>query len=174
MSMIDRIRDTAQAHDRCSVVEVMGKKCGNIALQTGIAVGATAILVPECPFDFQRDVVEKINFTQKMGKKHFIIIVAEGLKIISKITKDISEKTGIETRATILGYVQRGGSPTAADRALAGKMGCYAVELIENGIYNKVISVKKNQIVDVDIDEALSYKAHFDFDTYDKALEISI
>ena len=174
MSMIDKIRDTAQAHDRCSVVEVMGKKCGNIALQTGIAVGATAILVPECPFDFYRDVVEKINFTQKMGKKHFIIIVAEGLKIISKITKDISEKTGIETRATILGYVQRGGSPTAADRALAGKMGCYAVELIENGIYNKVISVKKNKIVDVDINEALSYKAHFDFDTYDKALEISI
>ncbi len=174
MSMIDKIRDTAQAHDRCSVVEVMGKKCGNIALQTGIAVGATAILIPECPFDFQRDVIEKINFTQKMGKKHFIIIVAEGLKIINKITKDISEKTGIETRATILGYVQRGGSPTAADRALAVKMGCYAVELIENGIYNKVIAVKKNKVVDIDINEALNYKYHFDVYTYNKALEISI
>ena len=152
----------------------MGKKCGNIALQTGIAVGATAILIPECPFDFEQDVIEKINFTQKMGKKHFIIIVAEGLKITNKITSEISKKTGIESRATILGYVQRGGSPTAADRALASKMGCYAVELIENNIYNKVIAVKNNKIVDINITEALNYKAQFDIDTYKKALEISI
>ena len=174
MSMIDKIRDTAQAHDRCSVVEVMGKKCGNIALQTGIAVGATAILIPECPFDFEQDVIEKINFTQKMGKKHFIIIVAEGLKITNKITSEISKKTGIESRATILGYVQRGGSPTAADRALASKMGCYAVELIENNIYNKVIAVKNNKIININITEALNYKTQFDIDTYKKALEISI
>lgn len=174
MSMIDKIRDTAQAHDRCSVVEVMGKHCGNIALQTGIAVGATAILIPECPFDFERDVVEKINFTQKMGKKHFIIIVAEGLKITNYITDQISQKTGIESRMTILGYVQRGGSPTAADRALASQMGCYAVELIENKIYDKVIAVKNNKIVNIDIDKALNSAPHFDIDTYKKALEISI
>lgn len=174
MSMIDKIRDTAQAHDRCSVVEVMGKKCGNIALQTGIAVGATAILIPEYSFDFNRDIIEKINFTQKMGKKHFIIIVAEGLKITSQITAKITEKTGIESRATILGYVQRGGSPTAADRVLASKMGCYAVELVENNIYNKVIAIKNNKIINISISEALDYKSHFDIDTYKKALEISI
>lgn len=174
MSMIDKIRDTAQAHDRCSVVEVMGKKCGNIALQTGIAVGATAILIPEYSFDFNRDIIEKINFTQKMGKKHFIIIVAEGLKITSQITAKITEKTGIESRATILGYVQRGGSPTATDRVLASKMGCYAVELIENNIYNKVIAIKNNKIININISEALNYKSHFDIDTYKKALEISI
>ena len=107
-------------------------------------------------------------------EKHFIIIVAEGLKITSQITAKITEKTGIESRATILGYVQRGGSPTAADRVLASKMGCYAVELIENNIYNKVIAIKNNKIININISEALNYKSHFDIDTYKKALEISI
>lgn len=174
MSMIDKIRDTSQAHDRCNVVEVMGKQCGNIALHVGIAVGATAILIPECPFDLKLDVIDKINFTQKMGKKHFIIIVAEGLKITSKITYEISNITGIESRTTILGYVQRGGSPSASDRVLASKMGCYAVELIDNSVYNKVVAVKNNQIVDIDIYEAIDYKQKFDVETYRKSLEISI
>ncbi|MCL2310919.1 MAG: 6-phosphofructokinase [Firmicutes bacterium] len=173
-SMIDKIRDTAQAHDRCSVVEVMGRRCGNIAIHTGIAVGATAILVPEYKFDFERDVINRINFTQKMGKKHFIIIVAEGLKIASDITIEISKKTNIETRATILGHVQRGGSPTAADRVLASRMGCYAVDLISKGIKNKVVVVKNNKIVSMDIKKAVDIKKNFDLDLYNKALAISI
>lgn len=173
-SMIDKIRDTAQAHDRCSVVEVMGKHCGNIALHTGIAVGATAILVPEYEYDFQRDIIDKINFTQTMGKKHFIIIVAEGLKIANKIKKEISNLLGIESRTTILGYVQRGGSPTSLDRILASKMGCYAIELIYNNIYNKVVAIKDSKIIDIDIDIAIKCKRKFDIDTYNRALEISI
>ena len=174
MSMIDKIRDTAQAHDRCSVVEVMGKKCGNIALHVGIAVGATAILIPECKFDFNEDVIDKINFTQKMGKRHFIIIVAEGLKIANKVSDEIFKKTGIETRTTILGYVQRGGSPSAADRVLASKMGCYAVELIDSGIFNQVVAVRDNKIVNFDLNVAVEAKRTFDTESYEKSLEISI
>ena len=173
-SMIDKIRDTAQAHDRCSVVEVMGKRCGNIALHTGLAVGATAILVPEYNYDFQKDIIDKIDFTQKMGKKHFIIIVAEGLKIANQIAHNISDSLGIESRTTILGYVQRGGSPSAFDRILASKMGCYAVDLVNNDIYNKVVAVRKNQVIDIDIDKAILYNREFDFESYEKALEISI
>ena len=173
-SMIDKIRDTAQAHNRCSVVEVMGKHCGNIALHTGIAVGATAILVPEYEYDFQIDIIDKINFTQKMGKKHFIIIVAEGLKIVNDVADKISNLLDIESRTTILGYVQRGGSPTSSDRILASTMGCYAIELINNDIYNKVVAIKDNKIIDVDINDAINCKRQFDIDTYNKALEISI
>ena len=172
--MIDKIRDTAQAHDRCSVVEVMGKDCGNIALHTGIAVGATAILIPECEYNFEYDVIDKINFTQKMGKKHFIVIVAEGLKIANKITKEISEKLKIESRTTILGYVQRGGSPSAFDRSLASMFGCHAVNLVENDIYNKIISTRQNKIISVEILEAISMKKSFNVEMYKNALDISI
>ena len=107
MEMVDRIRDTTESHDRCSVVEVMGRRCGDIALNTGIAVGATAILVPEVKFDLQKDVIDRIINIQKTGKKHFIIIVAEGVGGVEEIAKAVEEKTGIESRATILGHVQR-------------------------------------------------------------------
>ena len=172
-SMIDKIRDTAQAHDRCSVVEVMGRKCGNIALHTGISVGATAILIPEYKFDFETDIIEKINFAQKNGKKHFIIIVAEGLKMTSEISHKISSRTGIESRITILGYVQRGGTPSAADRILASKMGCFAVELIVNDKLNNVVSYKNNELFPISFSEMTNFKKTFDFDSYQKALEIS-
>ena len=102
MAMVDKIRDTAQSHDRCSVVEVMGRRCGDIALHTGIAVGATAVLVPEVKFDFDVDIVKRIRYTQMTGKKHFIIIVAEGIGGIDKIAKEIESRTGIESRTTIL------------------------------------------------------------------------
>ncbi|MDR1240703.1 MAG: 6-phosphofructokinase [Oscillospiraceae bacterium] len=174
MFMIDKIRDTAQSHDRCSVVEVMGRKCGNIALHVGIAVGATSILIPECDFDFEKDIIERIFFSQKMGKKHFIIIVAEGLKIASKITSEITKRTKIESRATILGHVQRGGPPTAFDRIIASEMGCYAVELLFSGIGNKVIITKNNKISSVDISTAINSKEEFNLGLYKKALEISM
>ena len=109
LQMVDRIRDTAQSHDRCSIVEVMGRRCGDIALQTGIATGATAILVPEIPYNIERDVIQRIVNTQKTGKKHFIIVVAEGVGKVAELANYIENRLGIETRATILGHVQRGG-----------------------------------------------------------------
>lgn len=174
MEMIDRIRDTAQSHDRCSVVEVMGRRCGDIALETGIAVGATAILVPEVPFDLQKDVIDRMLATRSTGKKHFIIIVAEGIGGVENIAREIEAKTGIETRATILGHVQRGGSPTLRDRVVASQMGYKAVELIDNGIGNRVVVMKDNHIVDYDITEALNMERVFNKKLYDIALSISI
>ena len=122
MEMVDKIRDTAQSHDRCSVVEVMGRRAGFLALQCGIAVGATSILVPEEEYPIEK-VIEKIRKSQATGKKHFIIVVAEGVGGVEDIAKQIEEATGIETRATILGHVQRGGRPTVRDRVYATRFG---------------------------------------------------
>lgn len=174
MEMVDRIRDTAQSHDRCSVVEVMGRRCGDIALETGIAVGATAILVPEVPYDIDKDVIERMKATQSSGKKHFIVIVAEGIGGVQDIAKYIQEKTGIETRATILGHVQRGGSPTLRDRVVASRMGHKAVELLAQGIGNRVVAMKDGKIVDFDITEALNMERVFNTEVYKMALDISI
>ncbi|MEF2919728.1 MAG: 6-phosphofructokinase [Acutalibacteraceae bacterium] len=174
MEMIDRIRDTAQSHDRCSVIEVMGRRCGDIALQTGIAVGATAILVPEKEFDLEKDVIERMTATQKTGKKHFIVIVAEGVGNSEEIAKYIEERTGVETRLTVLGHVQRGGMPTLRDRVVASQMGYKAVELLANGIGNRVVALSKGEIVDYDITEALDMKSVFNEDLYKVALDISI
>jgi 6-phosphofructokinase 1 len=174
MFMIDKIRDTAQSHERCSVVEVMGRRCGNIAVRTGIAVGATAILIPECPYDIEKDIIKKIKLTQKTGKKHFIIIVSEGLKCANKVTEEIFNRTGIESRTTILGHVQRGGSPTARDRIIASEMGCHAAEMLSKNIGNKVIVVKNHKIVDIDIETAINAKKSFNFKLYERALGISI
>ncbi len=174
MEMVDKIRDTAQSHDRCSVVEVMGRRCGDIALHTGIAVGATVILVPEAEYDFEKDVIERIKTMQKTGKKHFIVIVAEGVGGVENIAKKIEEKTGIEARATILGHVQRGGSPTLRDRVVASKMGHKAVEVLLSGKSNRVIAMTDGNIVDYDITEALNMERKFDYDLLKTALEISI
>lgn len=174
MEMIDRIRDTAQSHDRCSVIEVMGRRCGDIALQTGIAVGATAILVPEREFDLDKDVIDRMMATQKTGKKHFIVIVAEGVGNSEEIAKYIEEKTGVETRLTVLGHVQRGGRPTLRDRVVASAMGHKAVELLSQGIGNRVVAMTNGKIVDYDITEALDMKRVFDNDLYQIALDISI
>lgn len=173
MEMVDKIRDTAQSHDRCSVVEVMGRHAGYIALQAGIAVGATYILVPEVEPNID-DVISKIKQTQATGKKHFIIVVAEGVGGVEKIAEEIQEKTGIESRATVLGHVQRGGSPTVRDRVIATQMGNAAVHLLNKGIGNRVVSYKGGRIVDFDIFEALNMKKEFDFDMLDVAHETSI
>lgn len=174
IEMVDRLRDTMESHDRCSVVEVMGRRCGDIALQTGIAVGATSILVPEVPYDFKKDIVDRMTFTQKTGKKHFIIIVAEGVGGVDKLAKDIEEATGIETRATVLGHVQRGGSPSLRDRVVGSQMGSVAAKLLYDGKSNRVVVMQNGKIVDLDITEALDMKRVFDKDLYDIALRISI
>lgn len=174
MEMVDRIRDTTESHDRCSVVEVMGRSAGYLALNAGIAVGATTILIPEVPFDIERDVIERMRRTQKTGKKHFIIIVAEGIGGVEALAREIEEKTGVESRATILGHVQRGGSPTVRDRVAASEMGNYAVKLLQNGIGNRVVAMQKEKVVDFDIYEALNMKKSIDLNLYKVAHEISI
>ncbi len=172
--MIDKLRDTAQSHDRCSVVEVMGRHAGYLALNAGIAVGATSILVPEVEYDFKRDILERIAATSRTGKKHFIIIVAEGVGHVVELASHIQEETGIESRATILGHVQRGGSPTVRDRVLASEMGYHAVELLLNGQTNKVVTIQSDKITNLDIEEALQMKKPFNRRLYDIAHKISI
>ena len=174
MEMVDKLRDTTQSHERCSVVEVMGRRAGWIALESGIAVGATAILVPEVPFNLDRDVIAKIQKTQQSGKKHFIIIVAEGVGEVQKLADEIEKKTGIESRATVLGHVQRGGSPTVRDREMASCMCYYAVELLSRGIGNRVVSYRNGKILDYDIYEALNMVKPFDVDKFKIANVISI
>lgn len=174
IDMIDKIRDTAQSHDRCSIVEVMGRRCGDIALQVGIATGATAILVPEVEFDIERDVISRIVETQKTGKKHFVIVVAEGVGGVSDLAKYIEKRLGIESRATVLGHVQRGGSPTLRDRAIASLMGHKAVDLLAEGKGNRVVAMKESKIVDYDITEALEMPRVFDENLYNIAKVISI
>lgn len=174
IQMVDRIRDTAQSHDRCSIVEVMGRRCGDIALQTGIATGATAILVPEVEYNIERDVIERIVNTQKTGKKHFIIVVAEGVGGVQDLAKYIEQRLGIEARATVLGHVQRGGSPTLRDRVVASEMGYKAVQLLDKNIGNRVVAMRDGKIVDIDINEALSMKRVFDEELYNIAMSISI
>ena len=173
MEMVDKLRDTAQSHDRCSVVEVMGRNAGYLALNVGIAVGATSVLVPEVPYDFERDIVSRMKTTSSTGKKHFIIVVAEGVGGVMDIADRIQEGTGIESRATILGHVQRGGSPTVRDRVLASEMGHKAVELLMDGKSNRVVATQNDQIVDFDI-EAARMKKPFNFELYNMAHQISI
>lgn len=173
MEMVDKIRDTAQSHDRCSVVEVMGRHAGYIALQTGIAVGATAVLVPEVDTPIE-DVIRKIKDTKKTGKQHFIVVVAEGVGGVEDIAKKIEDATGIESRATILGHVQRGGSPTVRDRVIATEMGYAAVQLLNKGIGNRVICWRNGRIVDEDIFTALNMKKEFDYDMLEVAHRTSI
>ncbi len=174
MEMVDRLRDTSQSHDRCSVVEVMGRRAGYLALHAGIAVGATAIIVNEVPYDFERDIVQVMLDTAKTGKKHFIIMVSEGVGGVAKLAEDIQQRTGIESKATILGHVQRGGSPTIRDRYTASLMGYHCVELLDQGIGNRVVVLKKDQVLDLDIYEALQIKKDFPVDIFKIAHEISI
>ena len=172
VEMVDKLRDTAQSHDRCSVVEVMGRNAGYIALNAGIAVGATYIITKEEPYTMN-DVIQKILAGKKNGKHHFIIVVAEGIGNSEQIAKEIEQETGIEARATILGHVQRGGSPTLRDRVAASQLGHYAVELLEKGIGIRVVGFKDNQVVDYDIQEALKMKKQFEHKLYEIANEIS-
>ncbi len=174
LEMVDRLRDTSESHDRCTVVEVMGRRAGYIALNAGIACGATSILIPEVEFDFQRDVIDRMKRTQKTGKKHFIIIVAEGIGGVEEMAKRIEAETGVETRATVLGHVQRGGHPTVRDRVTASLMGHKAVELLKAGIGNRVLAINKDEIVDYDIFEALNMKKSLNIEEYKIAHEISI
>ncbi len=162
VDLIDKLRDTCNSHARCSVVEVMGRRCGDLALNAGLAGGATAIVVPEIPFDFEKDILAKVVDAKNRGKHNFIVVVAEGIGGSAEIAKKIEEATGIETRAAILAHIQRGGAPSAKDRIIASRMGKYAVDLLKNGIGNRVVAMKGNEIVDYNIHEALKMKKSID------------
>ena len=156
MQAIDKVRDTSTSHERCSIIEVMGRGAGYIALWTGIANGAEDILLPE-RYDYdEQKLVNHIIENRKRGKKHHIIINAEGIGHSVSMAKRIEAATGIETRATILGHMQRGGSPTCKDRVYASIMGSYAVNLLCRGKTNRVVAYRNGDFVDFDIDEALS------------------
>jgi len=172
MEMVDKLRDTSQSHDRCSVVEVMGRGAGHIAVNTGIACGATDIITKEVPYDI--DAIAKTMLEKKArGKQNFVVVVAEGIGHAQEIATLLQEKTHIETRATILGHVQRGGSPTVRDRVEATRMGYYAVELLEQGIGNRVVGIKNSEIVDYDIQEALQMQKPYDIKLHKIAEQIA-
>ena len=174
VDLVDKLRDTCSSHDRCSVVEVMGRHAGWLALGAGIAAGATSIIVPEVPYDFQKDIVDRMNYTKSLGKHHFIVMVAEGIGDVDQLAKDIESATGVETRATVLGHVQRGGRPSARDRILASQMGYYAAHLLMEGKTERVVAVNNNTLMDYDIDEALAIKKPFKSKMFRMAEEINI
>ena len=163
---IDKLRDTMQSHERCSVVEVMGRNAGFLALYVGIAVGATAVLVPEHPIDFQKDVVERIQESRLAGNTHFMIVVAEGAGSAVEIGKKLHEAIGIEPRVTVLGHLQRGGSPTGRDRETATRMGYYAVKALDEGRANCIIATQEGGIVEIPIEEALTRQKKLQIDRY--------
>ncbi len=169
LESIDRLRDTMQAHERCSVVEVMGNKSGALAMYVGVASGATSILIPEKEVDMERDVFERMRRGRIQHRNHHIVIVAEGVGHADSIAAAIHEETGIETRVTVLGHVQRGGAPTARDRVTATQMGCHAVQCLLEGKTNRVVCVSDNDIIDRDIEEALVMPDHFDENLYKTA-----
>ncbi len=155
---IDKIRDTATSHERSSVIEVMGRDAGYIAVHAGIACGAEAVIIPEKKFDFDEDVLRPIIEGKNRGKTHYLVIVAEGVGGAMEMAAEIENRTGIKTTATILGHMQRGGSPTVEDRVRASEMGLKAVEALMEGKSNRVIVVKNHRVCDVDIDEGLAMK----------------
>lgn len=167
MEAIDRLRDTAQSHEKCSLIEVMGRKAGHLALQVGIAAGASAVLVPEKNYDIKNEICRDVLAGQKSGKTHHIIIVAEGCKDnINDIAEIIEQETGISTRVTVLGHIQRGGAPTVMDRVIATQMGYRAVDLLSKGIGNRLVAIQDNKVVDYNINEGLMMKKSIDETLY--------
>lgn len=171
---IDKVRDTMQSHERCSVIEIMGHRAGNLALYVGIATGATAVLVPEKPWDFEKDVASKLRDARLAGRTHFMIIIAEGAKMkndgsmdndvvgnggaASQVAALVKEKLGMDPRVTVLGHTQRGGAPNARDRVNASRMGYYAVELLKNGANNRIVRSWDGRVCDIDMVEGLKMK----------------
>lgn len=170
---IDKIRDTATSHERTYVVEVMGRDAGDLALWAGLADGAETIMIPEVE-DKMEDIIARLKRGHERGKKHSIIVVAEGVGSGVEIGKEIQKHTNFETRVTVLGHIQRGGSPTGRDRVLASRLGARAVELLLEGEGGRVVGLERNKIVHHEIEEALSKKPSFDHDIYQLSKELSI
>ena len=172
---IDKLRDTMQSHERISVVEVMGRRAGHLAMNVGCAVGAAAVLVPEHEGNFETDVIEKIRQARINSRHHHIIIVAEGYSMTTQEVADrVQEETGMDTRVTILGHIQRGGAPSAHDRITATRMGNYAVHALMEGKEKCIVAMQQGKIVDIDIEEALEMKKPLDEELYQAERSISI
>ncbi len=164
---IDKLRDTMQSHERCSVVEVMGRHAGYLALYVGIAVGATAVLIPERPVDFENDVVENIRRARLAGTTHYMVVVAEGAGNVYDFAAQIKEALGIDPRVTVLGHIQRGGTPSARDRETASRMGYAAVKALVQQKGNRIIASVNGHIEDLDMEEALTMTKQFQMERYD-------
>ena len=173
LDIINKLRDTMTSHERVSVVEVMGRHCGDIALYSGIASGAEIIVVPELPFDMN-EIASRINRSRAQGKHSNIIVVAEGVMSAEKFANQLQQVTEYSVRPTCIGHVQRGGSPTMSDRMLAAQFGNKAVRLLNEGIGNRVVGIRDNKIMDMDIIEAVSMKKTFNYELYETLQMISM
>ncbi|HWL25314.1 MAG TPA: 6-phosphofructokinase [Ureibacillus sp.] len=170
---IDKIRDTATSHENSFIVEVMGRDAGDLALWAGLAAGAESVLIPEEQYDID-DIVDRIRNGMARGKKHSIIIVAEGVMSGGELAKVLNEKAGIHTRVSVLGHIQRGGSPSARDRVLAGRLGARAVEVLLEGRSGRAVGIKNHQVIDYDLDEAFKLKHEAELSLYTLSKELSI
>ena len=168
---IDKLRDTMQSHERCSIVEVMGRNAGFLALYVGTAVGATAVLVPEHALDFEKDVVGRIQASRLAGYTHFMIVLAEGAGKATELGQKIRDTLGLKPTITVIGHIQRGGAPTGRDRETATRMGYYAVQAFAEGRGNCIICTQEGGIVEIPIEEALTMKKHLQMDRY-KIMEV--
>ena len=173
LDIINKLRDTMTSHERVSVVEVMGRHCGDIALYSGIASGAEIIVVPEIAFDMN-EIVSRINHSRANGKHSNIIVIAEGVMSAEKFASQLQAVTQYDVRPTCIGHVQRGGSPSMADRMLAAQFGNKAVRLLKDGIGNRVVGIRDNKIIDMDIIEAVSMKKTFNAELYETLQMISM
>lgn len=173
LEVINKLRDTMNSHERISVVEVMGRHCGDIALYAGITSGAEIIVVPEIAFDMD-DIVMRINRSRANGKHSNIIVVAEGVMSADEFAKKLQEVTTYSVRATNIGHIQRGCSPSMADRMLAAQFGNKAVRLLKDGQGNRVVGIRNNEIIDMDIIEAVSMKKKFNYELYETLQMISM
>lgn len=171
---VDKIRDTSSSHDRCSLIEVMGRNAGYIAIHAAIACGAEVVLIPEREFDFDKDVISPILEGKARGKKHSIVIVAEGVGGVAQMAEKIEKATGIESRYTVIGHVQRGGSPTVRDRVVASQMGEKAVELLWEGKSNRIVCMRDSHITDVDIEDGLQMTKDVPQELIDLAKKLSV
>lgn len=173
LDAINKIRDTTTSHERISIIEVMGRNSGDIALYAGLAGGAESIIVPEVNYACD-DVCKRLLQGKNRGKLHSIILLAEGVGKATELAEEIHNKIGMEVRVTILGYLQRGGNPTAFDRILASRLGSRAVEALLNGESGRVVGIRDNKIIDEDIDKALEMTKTFNMDMYELAKILSI
>ncbi|MHB1483178.1 MAG: 6-phosphofructokinase [Saccharofermentanales bacterium] len=174
MEAIDKLRDTASSHERCSVIEVMGRRAGYIALNVGISCGAEVVIIPEIPHNIEKDIIKPLLEARNRGKQHYIVVISEGLGNTIELANTIEELTGIEARTTILGHLQRGGSPSTRDRQMASYMGIRAIECLNEGRLNRIIAYKNGSIIDLDIEEALKAEKTITKEELDRALILSI
>ncbi len=172
IQVIDKLRDTTSSHYRCNIVEIMGRHCGDLTIYGGLASGVEDLIVPEKGFDLE-GVINRIEEAKVRGKKHFIIALAELITDPYELARTIEKRTGVETRATVIGHIQRGGSPTAFDRILAARLGAYAVDLLIQGFGGRCVGIRNNQLVNYDIYEALEMPRHDHLDIYDLCKTLS-